>query len=65
MTEYGFCGLVFFGAMAVMLAVGIVGHIVQVRKNKRDLAVAKKEYRRERAIEYSAEVAALASIYQK
>lgn len=65
MTEYGFCGLVFFGAMAVMLSVAIVGHIVQVRKNKRDLAAAKKEYRRERAIEYSAEVAALASIYQK
>lgn len=65
MTEYGFCGLVFFGAMAVMLAVAIVCHIVQVRKNKRDLATAKKEYRRERAIEYSAEIAALASIYQK
>lgn len=65
MTEYGFCGLVFFGAMAVMLAVAIVGHIVQVRKNKRDLAMAKKEYRREKAIEYSAEVAALVSIYQK
>lgn len=65
MTEYGFCGLVFFGAIAVMLAVAIVGHIVQVRKNKRDLAAAKKEYRREQAIEYSAEVAALASAYQK
>lgn len=65
MTEYGFCGLIFFGAMAVMLSVAIVGHIIQVRKNKRDLAIAKKEYRRERAIEYSAEVAALASIYQK
>ena len=65
MTEYGFCGLVFFGAMAVMLAVAIVGHIVQVRKNKRDLAAAKKEYRREQAIEYNAEIAALASIYQK
>lgn len=65
MTEYGFCGLVFFGAMAVMLAVAIVGHIVQVRKNKRDLMVAKKEYRREQATEYSAEIAALASIYQK
>lgn len=65
MTEYGFCGLVFFGAMVVMLAAAIVGHIVQVRKNKRDLIVAKKEYRREQAIEYSAEIAALASIYQK
>lgn len=65
MTEYGFCGLVFFGAMVAMLAVAIVGHIVQVRKNKRDLMAAKKEYRREKAIEYSAEVAALASIYQK
>lgn len=65
MTEYGFCGLVFFGAMAVMLAVAIVGHIVQVRKNKRDLMAAKREYRREQAIAYSAEVAALASIYQK
>lgn len=65
MTEYGFCGLVFFGAMAVMLASAIVGHIVQVRKNKRDLMAAKKEYRREQAIEYSAEIAALASIYQK
>lgn len=65
MTEYGFCGLVFFGMMAVMLVVAIVGHIIQVRKNKRDLAVAKKEYRREQAIEYSAEVVALASIYQK
>lgn len=65
MTEYGFCGLVFFGVMAVMLAVAIIGHIIQVRKNKRNLAVAKKEYRRERTIEYSAEVVALASIYQK
>lgn len=65
MTEYGFCGLVFFGMMAVMLVVAIVGHIIQVRKNKRDLAAVKKEYRREQAIEYSAEVAALASIYQK
>lgn len=65
MTEYGFCGLVFFGAMAVMLAIAIVGHIFQVHKNKRDLVAAKKEYRRERAIEYIAEVAALASIYQK
>lgn len=65
MTEYGFCGLVFFGAMAVMLAVAIVGHIVQVRKNKCDLEAAKKAYRREQAIEYSAEIAALASIYQK
>lgn len=65
MTEYGFCGLVFFGAMLVMLSVAIVGHIVQVRKNKRELMAAKKEYRRELAIEYSAEIAALASIYQK
>lgn len=65
MTEYEFCGLVFFGAIAVMLAVAIVGHIVQVRKNKRDLVAAKKEYRREQAIEYSAEIAALASIYEK
>lgn len=65
MTEYRFCGLVFFGVMAVMLAVAIVGHIVQMRKNKRDLMAAKKEYRREQAIEYSAEIAALASIYQK
>lgn len=65
MTEYGFCGLVFFGVMAVMLIVAIVGHIIQVRKNKRDLAAAKKEYRREQAIEYSAEIAALASAYQK
>lgn len=63
MTEYGFCGLVFFGAMAVMLAVAIVGHIVQVRKNKRELMAAKREYRREQAIEYSAEIVALASIY--
>lgn len=65
MTEYGFCGLVFFGAIAIMLAVAIIGHIVQVRKNRRDLAAAKKEYRREKAIEYSAEIAALASAYQK
>ena len=65
MTEYGFCGLVFFGAIVVMLAAAIVCHIVQVRKNKRDLMVAKKEYRREQAIEHSAEIAALASIYQK
>lgn len=65
MTEYGFCGLVFFGVMMLMLSVAIVCHIVQIRKNKRDLAVAKKEYRREQAIEYSAEIAALASIYQK
>lgn len=65
MTEYGFCGFVFFGAMAVMLVAAIIGHIVQVRKNKRDLEVAKKEYRREQAIAYSAEVVALASIYQK
>ena len=65
MTEYGFCGLVFFGTIAIMLAVAIVGHIIQVRKNKRDLELAKKEYRREQAIEYSAEIAALASIYQK
>lgn len=65
MTEYGFCGLVFFGAIAIMLAIAIVGHIIQVRKNKRDLAAAKKEYRREKAIEYSAEMAALASVYQK
>lgn len=65
MTEYGFCGLVFFGAMVVMLAAAIVGHIVQIRKNKRDLAATKKEHRREQAIEYSAEIAALASIYQK
>lgn len=65
MTEYGFCGLVFFGAMAVMLTVAIVGHIIQVRKNKRDLAAAKKEYRREKAIEYSAEIVALAIAYQK
>lgn len=65
MTEYGFCGLVFFGALVVMLSVAVAGHIVQVRKNKRDLVAAKKEYRREQAIEYSAEIAALASIYQK
>lgn len=65
MTEYGLCGLVFFGAIAIMLAVAIVGHIIQVRKNKRGLAAAKKEYKRERAIEYSAEIAALASAYQK
>lgn len=65
MTEYGFCGLVFFGAMAVMLAVAIVGHIVQVRKNKRILTEARREYKREKAIEYSAEMAALASVYQK
>ena len=65
MTEYGFCGLVFFGAMLVMLSVAIVGHIVQVRKNKRELMAAKKEYRRELAIEYSAEIAAVESIYQK
>lgn len=65
MTEYGFCGLVFFGAMAVMLALAIVGHIIQIRKNKRDLAAAKKEYRREKAIEYSSEIVALASAYQK
>lgn len=65
MTEYGFCGLVFFGAIVVMLSVAIVGHIVQVQKNKRNLMAAKKEYRREQAIEYSAEIAALASIYQK
>lgn len=65
MTEYGFCGLVFFGAIAIMLVVAIVGHIIQVRKNRRDLAVAKKEYRREKAIEYSAEIVALAIAYQK
>lgn len=65
MTEYGFCGLVFFGAMAVMLTTAIIGHIVQVRKNKRDLATVKKEYRREKAVAYSAEMVALASAYQK
>lgn len=65
MTEYGFCGLVFFGAMAVMLTVAIAGHIVQAHKNKKELAMAEKAYRRERALEYSAEVAALASIYEK
>lgn len=65
MTEYGFCGLVFFGALMAMLVTAVAGHFIQAHKNKKALAKAKKAYRCERALEYSAEVAALASIYEK
>lgn len=64
MTEYGFCGLVLFGTLALMIVVSLIADGVCKRKNKRELQKAKKTYSRMKKVENVAEFTALATAYK-
>lgn len=65
MTEYEIFGLVFFGAIALVIVVSLIADGVCKRRNKRELQKAKKTYSRMKKVENAAVFTALATAYGK
>lgn len=65
MTEYQVFGLVFFGAIALVMFITLIADSVCKRRNKRVLQKVKKTYDRMKKVENVAVFTALATAYGK
>lgn len=65
MTEYQVFGLVFFGAIALVIIVSLIADGVCKHRNKRVLQKVKKTYDRMKKVENTAVFIALATAYGK
>ena len=63
MTEYGFCGLVFFGAIAISIIVTVILDLHYNNKNKKREESLKKQYNRMKDAESAALFEAIVFAY--